>query len=343
MEDIDKGCQNSLIELERILDKYVELGYETGGVGKRVKRTWKRLKWEPEDIKELRSRITANIGLLNAFTGRLTRDNVITLVRHQDDQARQTILTWITPIDYASQQTDFIRRRQSGTGQWLLESDKFQAWLATKGQTLFCPGIPGAGKTILTSTIVAELIMRFQNDNTIGIAYLYCNFRSQHSQKFEDLLASLLKQLIQKQLSLPDRVKALYNQHKNERTRLSLHEILELLHFVASLYSRLFIIIDALDECQAYGCRTELLQEIFRIQAKYGANLFATSRAIPEIQNEFEKSVTLEIRASRNDVQRYIDGNISRFRPFVARNPALQDEIKTVIVEAVDGMYVYLI
>jgi hypothetical protein len=59
--------------LEQTLDKYDELKPGHGSVGKRVKRVWKRLKWEPEDIKELRSRIIANVTLLNAFQGRLSR------------------------------------------------------------------------------------------------------------------------------------------------------------------------------------------------------------------------------------------------------------------------------
>jgi hypothetical protein len=138
---------------------------------------WKRLKWEPEDIKQLRSRISTNIGLLNAFTSRLTRDNVVSLVRSQEDQGRQTILDWITPIDYAPQQSDFISRRQAGTGRWLLDSAEFKAWVETDKRTLFCPGIPGAGKTILTSIVVEELFTRFENNGNIGIAYLYCNYQ----------------------------------------------------------------------------------------------------------------------------------------------------------------------
>ena len=64
------------------------------------------------------------------------------------------ILDWLTPVDYGPQQTDNIRRRQPGTGQWLLDSAEYQTWLKTSKQTLFCPGIPGAGKTILTSIVI---------------------------------------------------------------------------------------------------------------------------------------------------------------------------------------------
>ncbi len=76
-------------------------------------------------------------------------------------------------------------------------------------QTLFCPGIPGAGKTILTSIVVDDLHTRFQNNERIGIAYLYCNFRRQEEQRAGDLLASLLKQLAQGQSSMPESVRSL--------------------------------------------------------------------------------------------------------------------------------------
>ena len=302
---------------------------------------WKRLNWKQADIDELRNRIGINISFLNAFNGRVTRDNVAKLVQYQNDQSRQTILDWITLVDYAAQQSDSIGRRQEGTGQWLLDSPKFQAWLNTDNQTLFCPGIPGAGKTILTSIVVEELTTRFYNNKSIGIAYLYCNFRRHHEQKVRDLLTSLLKQLIQCQSSLPDSIKSLYDSYRDKRTRPSFDEILRALQSIVTMYSRVFIIIDALDECQVtHGCQETFLSELFSLQAKCGANLFVTSRFIPDITSKFQGSVSLEIRASEDDVRRYVDGHISHLPSFVRRSLDLQEEVKTYVVEAVDGMYV---
>lgn len=48
----------------------------------------------------------------------------------------------------------------------------------------------------------------------------------------------------------------------------------------------------------------------------------------------------MEIRANDEDVQKYLDGHISRLPSCVLRNPALQEKIKTEIIKAVDGMYV---
>ena len=70
------------------------------------------------------------------------------------------------------------------------------------------------------------------------------------------------------------------------------------------------------------------------------ANLYSTSRDIPEITKKFTGCVSLEIRASEQDVRRYVEGRISDLPSFVGYRLDLQEEIKIKIVNAVDGMYV---
>jgi hypothetical protein len=120
-----------------------------------------------------------------------------------------------------------------------------------------------------------------------------------------------------------------------------LDEISKALHSIVADYSRVFIIIDALDECQGSNeGRKRFLAELFDLQARTGASLFITSRFIPEIVKEFEeRSVQLEIRASDDDLQRYLDGHILKLPSFVSRNADLQNEVKIAIINAVDGMY----
>ena len=340
-QNVLDGCQHTLRKLEHIIDKYIVLGSQQTSIGGKLKRAWKRLSIEPEDIRELRSDINANVTLLTALTGRLTRDNTVKLVRYQEDKEQQAILDWLTPTDYAPQQNDFLKQRQAGSGKWLLDSAEFKSWLETKNQTLFCPGIPGAGKTILTSIVVEELFTRFQDESSNVVAYIYCNFKRQDEQTLEDILASVLKQLAQARSSLPQSVKSLYDRCRSKKTRPSIDDISTVLQSVAAEYSRVFILIDALDECRVNdSCRAKLLSQLSQLQTKCGANLFATSRYIPDITERFERDLQLEIRANEEDVQRYVKGHIDELPRFVQRDPDLQQEIISEIVKAIDGMYV---
>jgi hypothetical protein len=96
-----------------------------------------------------------------------------------------------------------------------------------------------------------------------------------------------------------------------------------------------FILVDALDEC---NCTQELLSDLFQIQAVCNVNIMATSRSIPEIVHLFEGAKMVEIQATDEDVQWYLDEQI-RNKPKLAKlDPVLKDEIKTSIVNSVDGM-----
>ncbi|CRK41915.1 hypothetical protein BN1723_015991, partial [Verticillium longisporum] len=255
---------------------------------------------------------------------------------HADKECK-AIIDWLTMIDYGPKQSDFIARRQGGTGQWLLSSMEYREWSETADQTLFCPGIPGAGKTIITSIVVDDLCTRYRSNEHVGIAYIYCDFQRQQEQKVEELLMSLLKQLTQGRSSLPECVKFLHDEHRRKRTRPSFDEVSRTLRHVADSYSRTFIIVDALDECQRNdGCRARFLTELFNLQAECGANIFATSRCIPEITDRFSASTILEIRANDEDVRRYLDGRILQSGRTLLEK--CREEIRNEITEVSDGM-----
>jgi intracellular sulfur oxidation DsrE/DsrF family protein len=135
------------------------------------------------------------------------------ILHKQHSEEDRDIIQWITAIDYAPQQHDFLKRRQPGTGQWLLECTEFQEWLKDTKRGLFCPGIPGSGKTI----VIDHLSTKFQEQSDVGIAFIFCNFRRHHEQTLEDLLAALLKQLTQQQSVVPSGVTELYNSCKKKR------------------------------------------------------------------------------------------------------------------------------
>jgi hypothetical protein len=172
-----------------------------------------------------------------------------------------------------------------------------------------------------------------------AIAFLYCNYRKHETQKAINLLSSILKQLCASRSKLPESVRALCEQHSRLGTRPSMDEISKSLHSVVQAYSRVIIVIDALDECREDdGTRTRILSEIRKLQSHSGTKLMATSRDIPDITQEFQNGIKLEVRASDADVTRYLDGQMFRLSRCVQRNDGLKHRIKTDIIQSAKGM-----
>ncbi|KAI0205600.1 hypothetical protein F4808DRAFT_409655 [Astrocystis sublimbata] len=304
-------------------------------IKKEMRKIWKRVQFDSADVSAIRSRMTLCITLSGEFSQNLKE--------HKEDkrrlqQKKQEILKWLTPICYDGQQSDFIRQRQEGTGQWLLDSREYRHWVETKKEALFCPGIPGAGKTIITSIVIDDLKRLQRADASIGICYVYLNFRQKDEQKLEHLLSSLIKQLAQTQPGLCAKVESLHIPAE-EKTRPSITQLVQASCAVVRDFSRTFIVVDALDECQANGCRESFILELLKFVSDLEANVFTTSRALPAITAMFEHAAKIEIRASNHDIARYIDGNSARLPNFVARDSALQAEIKDTIVRDAKGMF----
>jgi chromosome segregation ATPase len=59
---------------------------------------------------------------------------------------RKEILDWISEFDPWKQQLYIFSTRLDNTGLWFLRSAEYQNWKKVTGQTLLCPGMPGAGK-----------------------------------------------------------------------------------------------------------------------------------------------------------------------------------------------------
>ncbi|RSL70100.1 hypothetical protein CEP53_002017 [Fusarium sp. AF-6] len=304
LEQAMSTCEAVLHDLQLVCDKFSDLETEKGQSRRSIRRVWKKLKWEPDEARELRERISSSIAMLTTLLNQLS-----------------------SSFDHTAQQNDVSARRQAGTGVWLLESPEFTSWKSYKGKTLYCPGIPGAGKTILSSIVVDELEKQFQDDLN-------------ENQTVDQVFGNLLRQLVAGQSDIPQAVQKAYEKHSKEGSKLKFEDISKLLHGLSALYSRVFIIIDALDECPSRaGRRNMLLSEVMKLQTALSASVLCTSRPIPNIEAWFPAAVSIKVRASEHDVRKYLDGQIERLPGFVARSPELQEQVKKQIVQVVDGMF----
>ncbi|CAG9999075.1 unnamed protein product [Clonostachys byssicola] len=257
---------------------------------------------------------------------------------NQVSEIERKILDWITNITYGNEHSDIRNKRLPETSEWFLKTKEYHDWINNSGKTLYCEGMPGAGKTIIASVIVDDLD-RSQKEN--GIAYVYCNYKRGEIQTVESLLKTMLRQLLQTRLPLPEPVKSLYDEQESRQTRLTLEETRGLLRSTVASYPRVFIVIDALDECIGPDdCRSRYLQEIQELQVFYAVNVLATSRPLPEVRKmpPFKDSTLVRLQGHDEDIQKYLDDRVSRLSSFVQQDIGLQLTIKGRIQKIVNGI-----
>jgi Cdc6-like AAA superfamily ATPase len=250
--------------------------------------------------------------------------------------SQRILLEWISSSDYPAQQSDIIKRRQERTGQWFLDAPEVARWLDDAKTTLFCPGIPGAGKTMVAAIAVNQLLVSAQN-GTYGVAYVYCNHKSQADQDIVSILAAILKQLVQSRPSMLGPVERLHQKHAGRGTKPSLDDIYSALRDVLAQYPYVHIVVDALDECQN-ETRRQLCTKILGLQKGADVRLMVTSRFVPDVEDAFRSALRLEVKASDEDIKQFVAGQIHSLPACIQRDIALQDLVQKKIVEAVDGM-----
>jgi hypothetical protein len=143
---------------------------------------------------------------------------------------------------------------------------------------------------------------------------------------------------------IPKCVKQMYAKYPYGQTRPSLNDISGAIHTIIGEYSRVFIIVDALDECPATsGCRKAFLDELSTLQTKFGVNCFVTSRLDPDIIAHFKtNSVSLDMRTSSKDVEIYVKRYLEQLPAFSELDQQQQETILMKISRDVDKRYVLI-
>jgi len=195
-------------------------------------------------------RLTA---MIHEKVGRITQ-GVDTILSNQENEQRRKSIARLSTIDFEATHDDISSSRVKGTGKWLLDSTAFRDWLqqSSSNAILWCYGIPGAGKTTMSSLIIDHLRTLQGDSPSSGVAGIYCTYKE--PQTIANLLGSMLQQLVERLDELPPSL-------SGERP-LSLREISAALSEVFPKYGQIFLVIDALDECTS---AIDLLKEVQKL------------------------------------------------------------------------------
>ncbi|KAE8322171.1 hypothetical protein BDV39DRAFT_210018 [Aspergillus sergii] len=260
----------------------------------------------------------------------------------QQEEQKQKIFSWLGALQFREQHVAILESVQSGTGGWFINHEVIKAWLEGETSMVWCPGLPGAGKTRLMSIVIDALEKEPKARNTLH-TYIYCNYARRAEQSSTAMLSSLLLQVLQysEREAIPPEVLSLYKTHRKYGTRLTLKELIGLLAKLTQQLKTLFVVIDALDECAVSD--DEALKIVSTIRS-IGSNtvVMCSSRFSTTFESHFTSEERVEILAQDEDITTFLDAQIDqqpRLSKHVRADPALRQEIIDFITGECQGMF----
>ncbi|KAF8247356.1 hypothetical protein K440DRAFT_551235, partial [Wilcoxina mikolae CBS 423.85] len=197
------------------------------------------------------------------------------------------------------------------TGTWLLENSGYRSWLkANESKLLWCFGNPGVGKTVLASIVIEDISKRYPISQGTGIAFTYCSYRDEASAKDpKKFLATFILQLARQRKHLFPSLVHLYDTHRRDARKPSFSTLRSVLFSLLEEFDTLFLLYDALDECEMRQELMKLLHDLVNTGNRCCIKLFVTSRKEPDIEQAFRDTQKVEIAAVRvaQDIEVYVD------------------------------------
>lgn len=162
------------------------------------------------------------------------------------------------------------------------------------------------GLTTCRSLVIDHLRHQFEHKN-VAIAYLYFDYREQEVLSAERMLASLLKQIAIPKPNIPQPILELYKKSATQQRQAQQQELEQALLFTCQEYERVFIVVDALDECDQIIHRRHLINCFRSLQSSPLISIFITSRShVEDTNNFFDKASKITIEANEADLEKYL-------------------------------------
>jgi hypothetical protein len=247
-----------------------------------------------------------------------------------------------------------IRRNKgdivSGTCEWLLVQPKYVSWYDGDGiQVLRLIGGPGIGKTMLSSFLVQEFEDRAVKTPNMVLACYFCDNKDEKRNTDTAILRGLLLQLL-RQLPLFKHIQPEYNQQKD-----AMFGNFDTLWRVFSHVlgdtdgSDVYILIDALDECQP-DSRINISKAIKGLLAskhsKIRLKLLITSRPDSETDvvstSQYGSQLRIDSGKINADLEKFIDTRVDELSNEKKYTDKLTQSVKDALKQKAGGTFLWV-
>ena len=193
------------------------------------------------------------------------------------------------------------------------------------------------------SSLVIDSLCDQAGEESIAVSGLYCDFLTQQEQTTTNIMGAILQQLAGRG-RVPDHLREAFQKAKMEfggrEPRLA--KLMGMLRIAIPLLPRVFICLDALDECLPKYL-PELLESLRNIVRECPkTRIFLTGRphVREDVQRYFSKVVVIPVSPNRDDIKDYVKMRLDRDAEPEAMSNELRADIVRVILANISDMCV---
>ncbi|KAI9717311.1 MAG: hypothetical protein M1812_004838 [Candelaria pacifica] len=256
---------------------------------------------------------------------------------------QREIYDWLAKTDPASNFNAARQLHEASTGNWFIKGKDYPAWKATPNSFLWLHGIPGSGKTVLSATIVDDLLSSTKEQSSKLVAYYYFDFNDPRKQQARQLIGSIATQVCAAFEDVPKCLKALFLECRTGTQQPSKSGLLNALRQMLSDSAEAYLVFDALDECSERNELFSLIQTICNWKLPH-LHVLATSRQERDIDEALKPFVLTEISIQNSlvdaDILVHIKSRMKgqKLKRWVKRQE-VAEEIETRLVNGASGIY----
>ncbi|KAH9240517.1 hypothetical protein K456DRAFT_1719773 [Colletotrichum gloeosporioides 23] len=251
---------------------------------------------------------TESLKELKGLCGTLCQEIDVVKRSIQQGEDREA-LHWITRFNFGPRHESILQSwdRDTGTGTWILRHPKFNNWLKSPSSTLWCHGLPGAGKSV-----IAAIVFDYLNNTFFSI-------KPEHERGSLEL-----RQL-----------------HRDTRRGFSpsLEKLRSAVRLTSAMSRTLFVVLDALDEANE-KVQDLIVDRISNLPFQ-DVRLFCTSRSLPKFKHMFATTDEIEI-AAFDDISIFVRKQVSlqsRLRTIIGTDSGLEKSIVDKVTKEANGSF----
>lgn len=254
---------------------------------------------------------------------------------------RKKKLRFLTACSTYNHQTAWKQARKKGDTNWVLDREPYRNWkLGKTSSTLWCTGVLGSGKTVLTANIIDDLNL---SGPTVFVAYFFCRYDEPESLKTRTIMGSIGKQIFEG-VSCDNSDELMQHEGENLDTEKIMQRLQQLM---IPKPSKNFIVIDGLDECEESEAR-ELLSYLKQVlEFGHSYHIYCSSR--PDVFHWapaiLQPKWTLSMSEATGQMEQYIEEELEeclRSERLCLGNPKLILIVRDALVTKANNMLVPL-